>query len=174
MTTIAQRKPAVDEYEAYYQPYMDLVTESDLLIALESQIAEVTETLNLDESAASTIHDPYSWTIKQVVGHMIDNERVFAYRAMRFAVADSTDLPGYDQDDYVAESDYESVSLEALTQELVRLRKSNLMMLRRIQPESWSFRGRCDGREITVRAIACLLVGHVRHHLQIIERRLGG
>ncbi len=172
MNEIAWCKPESDEYAEYYEPYMQLVGESDLLVALDDQIAEFNGTLDISESEAEVSHEPYTWTIKQVVGHLIDNERVFAYRAMRFAVADPIELPGYEQDDYVANSDYQTVTLQQLKDEFVQLRKSNLLMLRRIRPAAWNNRGTSDGREMTVRAIACLLVGHVRHHLQIVGDRL--
>ena len=172
MTEIAWGRPTTHEYPKYYEPYMKLVSETDLLLGLRDQIAEISDVLDVEESQAEVLHPPYTWTIKQVVGHMIDNERIFAYRATRISVGDPTDLPGYEQDDYVARSDYQSVTLKELVEELLLLRRSNLMMLERVKSEAWDLRGTCDGNELTVRAIACLLIGHVRHHLQIIGRRL--
>jgi len=173
MSLLAWCRPESTEYLPYYEPYLSLVGETDMLEGMETQARELREILDsIPEPEAQQIHSPYTWTIKQVIGHVIDNERVFAYRAMRFAVGDSTDLPGYEQDDYIANGDFENVTLAELVDELSALRVANLAMFRRFKPSAWSNSGTADGKEITVRAIACLQIGHMRHHLNIIKKRV--
>ena len=172
LNQVIMSRPQAIEYDAYYQTYLDLVTEDDLLLAMEQQVPEFEMALAIDDDQAAVVHSPYGWTIKQVVGHMIDNERVFGYRAMRFAAGDSTDLPGYEQDDYVAAYDYQSPNLGELVAELKNVRLANLSLFRRIDPQHWDRAGTADGRSISVRAIACLQVAHLRHHLNIIKSRL--
>ncbi len=163
----------VSEYQPYYEPYIGLVTETDILEALKTQLDELTGVLStLSADLANQIHPPYTWSIKQVIGHCIDNERVFGYRASRFASGDQTELPGYEQDEYVANMDYESCNLEQLLDEFVSLRHSNRLFLERMSNSCWDKTGTCDGKKISVRAIAFLLVGHLRHHLNIIRKRL--
>ena len=166
--------PAPSEYDPYYEPYLSLVTEPDVLGALDDQLAEVDRVLGgVPEAEADAVHEPYTWTVKQVVGHCIDNERVFGYRAARYAAGDATPLPGYDQDAYVAGSDYAAPTLADLVAELGDLRRGNARMLRRLPAAAWHRRGPADGRDMSVRAVAHLLVGHLRHHLNILAKRLG-
>ena len=167
------RRPEPSEYEPYYQQYIDLAVETDILQALENQLAEVKNILSgQPEAIFNELHDPYTWTIKQALGHVIDNERVFGYRAARIAAADSTPLPGYDQDLFVEETDYSKVTVEQLVDELEYLRKSNIALYKRIHPDHWDRSGTTDGKSVTVRAICFLLVGHVRHHTNIFRQRL--
>ena len=118
------------------------------------------------------LHDPYTWTIRQVIGHLIDAERVFAYRALRFAMGDATPLPGFDQDAYVAAADYSQVPLQNLAEEMFMLRQANLGMFLRFSDKGWASSGEADGKSMSVRALAYVMVGHVRHHLRIIEKRV--
>ncbi|MEM7455125.1 MAG: DinB family protein [Planctomycetota bacterium] len=167
-------RPKEDEHDSYYAPYLQLVTETDLMEQLETQPGRLWSLLgDVTADEADLLHAPYTWSIKEVIGHCIDNERVFGYRALRFASGDSTDLPGYDQDSYVANSHYEPLKLDDLLTEFEYVRRANIAMLKRISPESWNHRGTNDGKEITVRAIAWLLAGHLRHHLNIIRKRIG-
>jgi len=171
-SVLALKKPDSSEYDPYYEPYMSLVTESDVIQAMHGQIAEFDSLLAIEDERATVVDAPYSWTIKQVVGHVIDNERVFGYRAARFAAGDTTNLAGYEQNDFVANMDYQSPRLQELVDELRHVRKANLLMFQRFSPEAWDFRGQSDGKSLTVRAIACLQVAHLRHHLNIVKQRL--
>ena len=161
------------EYQPYYEPYIGLVNETDILDALHSQPEELNGVLmGLSNEQACKLHAPYTWSIKQVLGHCIDNERVFGYRVSRFASGDETELPGYEQNEYVANMDYENCSLSKLQDEFIALRNSNQLFLSRLADGCWDRSGTCDGKRITVRAIAFLLVGHLRHHLNIVQKRL--
>ena len=161
------------EYDPFYGQYLSLVHESEILSALEGQIDELNSAVaDCDAEAANTVHPPYRWTIKQVIGHCIDNERVFGYRVSRIAAGDKTPLSGYDQELLVRNQAYADVTLRDLVEELMHLRRCHHAFFKRLTPEAWDRSGTCDGKQISVRAIAFLLVGHLRHHLAIITRRL--
>ncbi|MDB4778207.1 DinB family protein [bacterium] len=167
------RAPQAGEYPPYFETYLALVDETDIFAVLESQIGELRGFLgDRPESMMDEVHEPYTWTIKQALGHVIDTERIFGYRACCIAANEEADLPGFDQDAYVANSSYSEVSAAELMDELDALRRGNLAMLKRMHPEYWDRSGRADGKAITVRTLAYLLVGHVRHHQRIFEQRL--
>ncbi|MEZ6095000.1 MAG: DinB family protein [Pirellulaceae bacterium] len=172
--TMSYYRPDVSEYPEYFAPYMALVDEDDLIVGMDDQIDEFMSVLGfISEEVGNQVHALYTWTVKQVVGHILDNERIFAYRALRFASGDTTDLPGYDQDILVANNDYESITLSKLADELQLLRQANIAMFRRFKPEAWSLSGTADGKKISVRAIAALQIGHARYHLDILRKRVG-
>ncbi len=165
--------PQAGEYSPYFDTYLALVDETDIFLLLERQIGELRGFIGgKPESMMDELHEPYTWTIKQAIGHMIDTERVFGYRACCIAANEQADLPGFDQDAYVANTSYSEVSVAELLDELEALRRGNLAMLKRMEPEYWDRSGRADGKEITVRALAYLMVGHVRHHQRVFEKRL--
>ena len=110
--------------------------------------------------------------MQQVLGHCIDNERVFGHRAARFAANDETPQPGYDQDAAVAAFDYTGVSLPDLLAEFTALRRSHDLFFARLSPRQWSATGLADGRPMSVRAVAYLQVGHLRHHVAILRERI--
>ncbi len=171
---IAWCQPEPTEYDSAFSNYILLVDETDMLAGLDTQIDELRSVLgSINETVGNAIHQPYTWTIKQVVGHSIDVERIFAYRACRFAVGDLTELAGFDENLYVANSDFSTVTLEKLTEELVNLRGVNIAMFRRFKSEAWSNSGTAGEKLMTVRAVSALLIGHLRHHLDIIRKRVG-
>lgn len=168
------RPPQPDEYFEYYSKYIDRVPAGDIRELMEQQIDELRGLLGgVPEADASMPHPPYTWTLKQVLGHLIDAERIFAERLHHFAMGDLQPLPGMNQEDYVARADYASPSLGALLEELLLLRRANALLLRRLQPADWSQRGVASGHAVTVRALAWMLVGHIEHHLVIVRQRLG-
>ena len=161
------------EYDEYYGRYIDRVPHGDIVELLENQIDEFAAVLGaVPEAQAGVLHDPYTWTIKQVVGHMIDVEKVFGYRAHRFACHDLRPILGMEQNDFVESLDYESALLSDMVVELKCSRRSNRYFLKRIPETAWSRTGTADGNVISVRACAFILVGHVIHHLEIIKKRL--
>jgi uncharacterized damage-inducible protein DinB len=167
------RRPGEEEYFEYYGAYIALVPDADCLKLLESQIAELREFFaDLSDSDAETVHAPYTWTIKQVVGHLIDTERVFADRLHRISSGESQPQPAFDQNPYVDNQDYHSPSLKSLVDELIYCRQANLLMVRRVRPEAWNRRGVASGHSISVRALAWILIGHIIHHLAILRKRL--
>ncbi len=168
-------RPSEEEYDPYFKSYVSLVTEPDILQALGSQLASLQ--MLADQVTGATelqVHPPYSWNVREVIGHLADTERVMAYRAMRLAASDVTPLPGFNQDAFVDAADHSSTTVAQLAQETYLLRYSNVFMFRRMPEEAWKRVGQVDGKPISVRAIAYVMVGHVRHHLRIVEQRVSG
>ncbi len=162
------------EYQPYFQTYIDLAGETNVLDSMKSQLVEIkTVFSDLDNDVAQTVHAPYQWNLKQVLGHLIDGEKIFGCRAHRIACQECQPLPGFDQDIFVTNTSYEHVPIQILVSEFELIRESNRMMFERWTETMWQQVGKCDGKTISVRAIACLLIGHVNHHLSIVRRRLG-
>ena len=174
MNATAYRRPEPNEYHEFYAGYVDDVPNGDIFELFANQIGEFHELLTgISSVEASKLHSPYTWTIKQVVGHLIDAEKIFGCRLHRFACIDDTPLPGMEQNPYVDNLDYTSVSLNELTDELEFTRRSNLGFLRRLAMEAWDYGGTVDGNFISVRALAYIMVGHIQHHLKIVRQRIG-
>lgn len=168
-----ESRPLPDEYAPFYGTYVDLVPDGKCLHLLRTQIADLRQSLQVvEEPAASVCHPPYTWTLKQVVGHLIDTERIFADRLHRFSSGDPQAQPGMDQDAYVAGMDYERPTLAALLDELEHLRKANILLVDRLSAEAWNRRGIASGHSVSVRALLWMLVGHIIHHAKIIRQRL--
>lgn len=157
----------------FFERYTVLVTESDLVAALTQQVSVVGKLLgNLSDARANQVDPPYGWTIKQVVQHMIDAERVFSYRALRFSRGDKTPLPGFDENEYASAVDVTDRTLGSLVTEFVALREANVLMFRELPEAAWRRTGIASGMEWSVTDLARSIIGHARHHLQIIEKRL--
>lgn len=166
-------RPTAEEYAPFYATYISLVGEEDIVGALQSQFAEVVAFLRtIPESQGGVCHPPYTWTVKQVVGHLSDAERIFGYRALRFARADATPLPGYEEVDYARTGEFNRVSLHDLVSEFESVRRAHAWFFRNMPESGWQRSGLANGSLVTVRALAYILVGHVRHHVAILRRRL--
>jgi DinB superfamily len=166
-------RPEPDEYAPYYGKYVALVPEDKILPAMEATLAETLALLrDVSDHDASVLHPPYTWSIKQVVGHLTDTERVFGYRALRFARADSTPLPGFDENLYARSASFDRHPLAVLTAELDLVRQSHIALFKNLARDNWSRRGIANSNEISVRALAFIIVGHHRHHHAIVRRRL--
>lgn len=166
--------PDPSEYAPYYGKYISLVDEQDPIEAMRSELARTLELLGGILEVDSLIrHAPYTWSIREVVGHLIDSERVFGYRALRFARGDSTPLPGFDENAYAAAGAFDRCPLASLRDEFAYLRRSHLELFANLPNEAWDRRGTANGAEVSVRALAYILVGHERHHVSIVRKRLG-
>jgi hypothetical protein len=167
--------PRPDEYFHYYHQYISKAPTEDFLRAFEDQVRYLRDQLeNLSDDQVSCFHAPYTWTLKQVIGHLIDVERIFSYRMLRIASGDQTPIPGYEQDSYVANSDYRKVSMASLLDELEHLRMANSLLVRRLSSEALVRLGVASGHTTSARANLFILAGHVEHHAEIIKRRLEG
>ena len=172
VNTLAQR-PTTDEYFTFYESYIRLVPDGDVIQLATDQLTNVASILaGISEDDAAIIHQPYTWTIKQVLGHIIDAERIFADRLHRISAGDSQPQLGMDQDIYVKGQDFRSPRLSSLAEEWQFCRRGNLLLMQRIQPESWNIHGTASGYPVTVRALAWMIVGHVIHHMDIVVKRL--
>lgn len=159
---------------APFQRYLDLAPEEDCVIALQIQLEQEFPKFQLvSEDQSTVVHPPYQWTIKEVIGHMSDTERVFAYRALRFARGDTTPLPGFDQDAYMLAANFNDRPYEELLRELTLVRQSTIELFRTLPKEAFDREGTASGYLWTVRNLGRCCVGHVRHHLQIVQRRVG-
>jgi uncharacterized damage-inducible protein DinB len=162
-------RPDETEYAPYYGKYIGRVPEGDILAQLASQLAETLALLRgLTPGQAGHRYAPGKWSIKQVVGHMIDTERIFAYRALRFARNDQTPLPGFEQDDYMAAARFDERALGDLTDELALVRRSSLALFRPLDESAWQRRGVASGVTMSVRALAWAMAGHEIHHREIL------
>lgn len=168
-------RPAADEYSTEMGNYIQLVPQGSLLSMLESQLDEVVRLIGtMNDDAALVHHTPYTWSIKQVIGHIIDSERVFGYRAMRLARNDVTPLPGFDENSFMLYADFDLCPISELLSEFVSLRRSHVLMLRHFSAEAWTRRGVVNDHSVTARAMAHVLAGHAEHHVRILRQRLGG
>ena len=166
-------RPEDSEYAPYGKIYVERVEDSDLLRALTSQINDTEAVLTPleDTFAASYRYEPDKWTIKQIVGHMIDTERIFAYRILRVSRGDQTPLPAFEQNDYVTAEDFNSRSVSDLLDELKAVRQSTIRLVRRLNHDAWLRRGTVSGYSVTARGIAFMMAGHELHHKRIIREK---
>lgn len=174
MNRIASRRPAQNDFTSdYHRQLIDSVQGDCVLKVLDRQLfwlCELASHLSTDQ--IDKIHPPYGWTIRQVVEHCADAERIFGYRMLRIAAGDGTSLPGWNENDYAA-ARFGLGTFSGLVTELGLLRQANLNLLRRIVPLAWDRSAEVDGNRITVRGLAWVTAGHLQHHLRIIERRCG-
>ncbi len=165
-------RPDPSEYAAYASIYVDLVDGDDILRAFEVQLAETVALLQpVSDEAAQSAYAPGKWTVKEVLGHIIDTERIFAYRALRIARGDTTELPGFEQDDYIRGANYNAVPLSVLLHEFRAVRQATLALYRNLPHEAWVRRGTVNGYSATVRGLAFTSAGHERHHVKILRER---
>ena len=164
-------KPLPGEHAPYYARYIDLVPDGDLLTTLASQLNTTLALLaEVDEVASLKRYSPGKWSLREVLGHMIDTERIFAYRLLRIARGDQTPLPGFEQDDYVAEAHSDQRAWADLLEEFSAVRHSNLLMMRGIGESAWTKVGTASGNPLSARAAAWVIAGHERHHLAVIQQ----
>jgi hypothetical protein len=160
------------EYAPYYEAYIGQVSENDVLPVLRSQMDELDVLLNRVEPEQERFrYAEGKWSIREIVGHLIDGERVFGFRAFCIARGERQNLPGFDQDDYMATAPYDQIELEDLLNELRLVRLGNIAMLRSLDEESWNRIGTANDNQISVRAIAFIMAGHLRHHMNVLREK---
>ena len=166
-------RPADDEFAPYAKSDIDYVAGDDAVATLTLQGEEVVALLDsLDEEAIRGLrYAPGKWTVKEVIGHLIDDERIFAYRALCVARRDTRPLPGFDENEYVAATDFESRSLEALIAEYRVVRAATLALFDPLTSAEWQRRGNVNGYEASVRGLAFHVAGHELHHLRTLRER---
>ena len=171
-SAVAIPRPAANEYNPYYNTYISKVPGDDALHALESQIGPTLALLaTVDETRAHHRYAEGKWSVKEVVGHLTDGERIFAYRALRFGRADFTPLPGFDENAYVPAGRFDSRSLRELAQGFGNVRAATLDLFRSLDPEALARTGAANNNPVSVRALAWIIAGHERHHLKILRER---
>lgn len=166
------RRPDPSEYDAYYQKYLDLLPDGEVLGLLAQQIDDTVRPLGgLPSARAGYRYADGKWSVREVVGHLIDVERVFAYRALRASRGDATPLPGFEQNDYITAGNYDERPLDALLAEMRHVRQTTLDLFRGMSEAAHDRRGTADGSPFSVRAAAHIIAGHELHHRAILEER---
>jgi DinB superfamily len=165
-------RPEAGEYAAYYEKYVSLVPGDDATGALEAQRVQTMQLFaGRSERDGNFRYAPDKWTVKEVLGHVSDTERIFTYRALRIARGDQTPLPGFEQDDYVRSGGFNERPLASLVEEFAYVRSASLALFRSLGPEAWLRRGTASKNEVSVRALAFITAGHELHHRQILKER---
>ena len=173
--TMSVSPPAADEYGAWYAGYIARVPAGeDILTLLARQQADIVARFRVvPESRGAHRYAPGKWSVKEVVVHLSDAERIMAYRALRVARGDQTPLPGFDETSYAPESGADAHSLAALVTEWSEVRQASITLFRHLPPEAWTRRGTASGQPVSVRSLAWIIAGHERHHLATLEERYG-
>jgi DinB superfamily len=173
---IATPRPGVGEYSASFADYVARVADDeDIIAALTSQLDEVLARLHgIPEVRGDYRYAAQKWSIKEIIGHLSDTERVFAYRALRIGRGDATPLASFDDQAYVAEVQAGDRTLADLAAEWGDVRRATIALFRHLPAGAWHRQGTASGHPISVRALAYIVVGHVRHHMEVLEARYGG
>jgi DinB superfamily len=174
MSSAVVSRPDKAEYAPSYSKYIELLPAGDILGVLEEQTEQLTAFFRrIPEAEAARRHPPYTWSVKEVVGHVTDAERVFGYRALCIARQDQTPLPGFDENAYVKNAGFDAYRLSDLAAEFEFLRRSHLCFFRGLPGAAWQYRGVANGNPVSVRALASIIAGHARHHELILRKRVG-
>lgn len=165
-------RPADTDYASFYAGYVSLVPEDDVLSVIETQSSETQRLISsLDEQRATHRYAEGKWSVKEVIGHLTDGERVFGYRAMCIARGETSSLPGFDENEYMKYANFDSWRLGDLAESYALVRRSNIVMFRNFDDEAWNRRGVANNTPVTVRALAYVIAGHERHHLKVLRER---
>jgi uncharacterized damage-inducible protein DinB len=173
--TIVIARPQAGEYAPYYERYISLIQENDILATLDRQRREMVLLLSgLSEEQGDFRYAPEKWSAKEVLGHVCDTERIFAYRALRISRGDATPMEGFEQDDYVKNGPFARHAIAEVIEDYIAVRRATISLLRSLEEAAWSRRGVANKNEVTVRAIAYTIAGHEVHHRGILEEKYFG
>lgn len=164
-------RPKPEEYNPFYGTYIEKVAD-DVMAVLQEQSTSLPAFIqNIPAAQADFAYAPGKWTIKEVLGHLIDTERIMAYRTLRFARNDAQNLPGFEENNYVAESHYHERTLQSLAEEFAALRKANLFLFGSLHEDELLRQGMANGHPVTVRALLFIMAGHIIHHQRVLQER---
>ncbi len=167
-------RPDLGEYNSYYQKYIDLVPPGDVLELLRQQLDDLPAWLgHLTEDEAAHRYAPGKWSIREMVGHLSDTERIFGYRALRISRNDATPLAGFDENAYVEQANAEQRTLEDLLHEWQDVRRASISLFRGMSEAMFARVGTANNAPISVRALVYITAGHLRHHVVILRERYG-
>ena len=168
--TIARPEPG--EFAPYYERYISLVAGTDILGTLDAQRRQTLLLLSgRDDRDGEYRYAPGKWSAKEVLGHVCDTERVFAYRALRIARGDQTPLAGFEQDDYVKNGPFAKAPMEEIIEDYIAVRRASITLFRNLDEAAWVRRGVANNNEVSVRALAYIIAGHELHHRRILEEK---
>jgi hypothetical protein len=171
-TIATSSRPGASEYAPYYDKYVQRVPDGDIVAVLRNQIAETAALLRTAPAdRADGAYAPGKWTLKEVVGHMVDVERVMSYRALRFSRSDATDLPGFDENAFVTNSNFSRRTLSDLVDELEGVRVGTVHLAKHIDADALMRRGTANSMAVTVRGLLYIIAGHELHHVALIRER---
>jgi len=169
---VTLERPKAGEYNPYYDRYISLIPGGDIVATLATELPKTVALLSSHgESDGDLRYAPGKWSVKEALGHMIDTERIMAYRALRIARNDRTPIEGFEQDDYVLNGPYSALRLADLVDEFKAVRAATLSLFRNLRPEDWTRVGTANKNDVTVRALAYIIAGHELHHRHILEER---
>jgi uncharacterized damage-inducible protein DinB len=170
--TISAARPQPGEYAPFYERYISLVKEGDILQTLDEQRRQMLLLISgRNESDGNFRYAPEKWSVKEVLGHVCDTERIFAYRMLRIARADATPMAGFEQDDYVRNGGFGQHLLSDMVEEFIAVRRSTISLLRNLDEAAWARHGVANKNEVSVRALAYITAGHELHHRTILEEK---
>ncbi len=165
-------RPEPGEYAPYHAGYISEVVGDDILTILDTQRRQMLILLSgCGEEEGQFRYAPDKWSVKEVLGHVCDTERIFAYRALRISRGDRTPLPGFEQDDYVRNAPFASRPLAEVIEDYIAVRRATLTLFRNLDQAAWLRRGIVNNNELTVRALAYITAGHEMHHKKILEEK---
>ena len=165
-------RPQADEYDQYYETYVSLVPEDDIKSVLAAQPGELDALIrSAPESKGTFAYAAGKWSVKQLLGHVIDGERMFAYRIFRISRGDQTPIEGFEQDGYIENAHSNERSFDDLLNEFSLLRQANMCFFNVLKDDAWTRIGTANEQQISVRALAWIMAGHVRHHIGILKER---
>ncbi len=165
-------RPQPTEYDPDYEHYVSLVPEDRIVPVLEAQPAELDAMFaNVPEERGIYAYAEGKWTVKELLGHLIDGERIFAYRVLRISRGDKTPIEGFEQDGYIEYGFANERSFAHLLREFALVREANVMLFDHLKPDMWKWTGTANEREVSVRALAWTMAGHTRHHMAILNER---
>lgn len=172
MTTMQRVRPDATEYAPFYANYVAGVPDGDVVATLrDNGQAIVTALAAIPESRGGFRYANDKWTVREVIGHVIDAERIFSYRALRLARGDATPLPGFEENDYVRSAGADGRTIVDLVDELRVVREGTVRLFDSFADDAWVRRGVVNGREVSVRALAYITAGHAQHHLKVLRER---
>ena len=170
LSSFAVARPEPGEYAPYYDRYISLIPGSDILGTLETQRRQMLLLLSGREDADADLrYAPEKWSVREVLEHVCDTERIFAYRALRISRGDRTPIEGFEQDDYVRNAP--RAPLAEIVEDYIAVRRATLTLLRNLDEQAWPRRGVASNNEVTVRALAYMIAGHEVHHRRILEQK---
>jgi DinB family protein len=174
MTALSFPRPTADEAAPSFQSYIAKVSGENVGEQLVDQVAEMERLFGtLDDRAALARYAPGKWSVKEILGHLTDAERIFSYRLLRIARGDATPLPGFEENSYVPAGRFDARPLKDLLAEFRAVRLSTTTLVGGIPSTAWSERGTASGKPVSARALVYIMVGHVAHHLGVLRERYG-
>jgi hypothetical protein len=167
---IVEKRPGIKEYDAYFSRYVNLLPEGDIIAILEQQVKETNMLLqNITDTQGLFRYASNKWSVKEIIGHLADTERILGYTLLCIARGENKELPRYDKDVYVQNAAFDKQTINELLLNFTIVRNATVQLLKSLNLEDWLRRGFANGSEVTVRALASILAGHELHHCNIMK-----